>query len=449
MLMITDPGGALFHDKHQIGLDGAREYRVPVSFFYFRGSVVQKDYAKFANQRFLKTVNWDVLGRLLSNHASEIKGLDLTLLATEPAEGRKQISEFLLGPRDNYPAALVYALHRIVRLDSVLGMQLLLDEAERQNVTLQPAEPQASATARDVALVAFVDHPTVFSQAEHTSVFIQPQTVSEFNAREEGVPAEVTKETLEALRLRAASLFAADLRGEYCRVRPYDDDGELCIAVRHGAPPVSTEIIKGETDDVIGFQEIDTAVISYAELTGRLTVWGCTKKRRADLAEAFAVHILGQPGLFKAADAQRLYTLEPLEQSAGSFAFRKGDDDEIDEIRIVDAPANRVITNPRTGKETTLFSLTVRDSQGNALKLLHESRTDIVYGDNAWRLGHVTARILLKTPSGRTPTITVKIKPDDSVSFQRSRHKKRVMALLALNNLVHARQSREAALAPE
>ena len=89
------------------------------------------------------------------------------------------------------------------------------------------------------------------------------------------------------------------------------------------------------------------------------------------------------------------------------------------------------------------------NSPGNALKLLHQSRTDIDYGDNAWRLGHITARIVLKTPGRRAPTITVKIKPDDSVSFQRSRHRKRVMTLLKLNNLLHARQSDDAALAAE
>ncbi len=70
-----------------------------------------------------------------------------------------------------------------------------------------------------------------------------------------------------------------------------------------------------------------------------------------------------------------------------------------------------------------------------------------MYGDDAWRLAHVTIRIVLKGPGRRPPTISVKIKPDDSVSFPRSRHKKRVMALLALNNLVHARQPADAALA--
>lgn len=411
--------------------------------------LVQNDYAKFANQRFLKTVNWEVLGRLLAKHAEQLPKRDLTLLATNAAEGRRKVAEFLLGPREDYPESLVHDLHRIVRLDSRQGMQLILDEAERQKVVIMAPGERATVTPRDIALIAFVDHPEVFAEAEHTAVFVPPPSVSEFNAREEGVTPEVTTDTLEALRLAVADLFAADLRGKYCRVRPYEDEGELCIAIRHGAPPVSTEVIKGEKDSVIGFQEIDTAVISYAELTGRLTVWGCIKKRRADLAEAFAHHILGRPGLFKAADAQRLYTLEPLERSAASFAFRKGDDEEIDRILIVEAQANRVTTNLKTGREKTLFSLTSRDPSGNALNLLHQSRTDIVYGDNAWRLGHITARVVLKTQGGRAPTITVKIKPDDSLSFQRSRHKKRVMALLAVNNLVHARQSGEAALAAE
>lgn len=446
--MITGACVRMFHAGRES--DSTRAPRIMYLFCSISGNrLVQNDYAKFANQRFLKTVNWEVLGRLLAKHAEQLPKLDLALLATNAAEGRRKVAEFLLGPREDYPDSLVHDLHRIVRLDSRQGMQLILDEAERQKVVIMAPGERATVTPRDIALIAFVDHPEVFTEAEHTSVFLPPPSVSEFNAREEGVTPEVTTDTLEALRLAVADLFAADLRGKYCRVRPYEDDGELCIAIRHGAPPVSTEVIKGEKDSVIGFQEIDTAVISYAELTGRLTVWGCIKKRRADLAEAFAHHILGRPGLFQAADAQRLYTLEPLERSAGNFAFRKGDDEEIDRILIVEAQANRVTTNLKTGLEKTLFSLTSRDPSGNALKLLHQSRTDIVYGDNAWRLGHITARVVLKTQGGRAPTITVKIKPDDSLSFQRSRHKKRVMALLTVNNLVHARHSGEAALAAE
>lgn len=409
-----------------------------------------RDFAKFANQRFLRTVDWTVLGRLLAAHRDALVGLDLDLLESDAALGRQAVSEFLLGPKDRYPEGLVHDLHRIVRLDTPVAMQVLLDEAARQGVVMVQPAAGAKMTPRDLALLAFVDHPKVFAEAEGTVTFLQPPSVSEFNATEEGVVADLTPDRLEAFRLRAAALFAADLRGEFCRVRPYEDGDEVCIAIRHGAPPVTTEVIEKDSDTVRSFQEVDTAVLAYSAIAGRLTVWGCAKKRRADLAEAFADEVLGRPRLFKAADAQRLYTLEPAERMGGAFAFRTGADEEIDRVQIVEAQANRVATDLRTGKERTLFSVTVRDTGGEALKLLHASRTDIVYGDNAWRLAHLVARIVLKTPGGgRAPTITVKIKPPDSLGFPRSRHKKRVMDLLRLNNLVHARQPTGIALAAE
>ncbi|MBX6382606.1 MAG: hypothetical protein IRZ07_06470 [Microbispora sp.] len=410
---------------------------------------MQKDFTKFANQRFLKTVNWEVLGKLLTTHRAGIKGLDLEALLADEVEGRKRIAEYLLGSKDSYPEGLIQDLHRIVRLDSPTGMRLLQEEAERQGVVIIDPADSPTATPRDYALVAFVKFPDVFREAEHTSVFIAPPSVTEFDAGEDGLAASVTKETLEALRVRASGIFAADLRGKFCRVRDYVDDGELCIAVRHGAPPVSTEVIRGDEDEVIGFQEVDTAVISFVEATGRLTVWGCAKKRRADLAEAFATEILGRPGVFKAASSQNLYTLAPAEKSHGTFTFRIGDLDQIERVEITEAQANRVATNVRTGREKTLFSVRVKDSEGSALRRLHESRADISYGDNAWRLDHIIARILLKTPSGRAPAISVTIKPPGSVTFPRVRHKKLVMALLKLNALTNDRRPIVPALAAE
>lgn len=410
---------------------------------------MQKDYSKFANQRFLKTADWVALGGLLARHASGITGIDLGELAADPLEGRRRIIEYFLGSKETYPAGLIQDLHRIVRLDSVVGMRLLQEEAGRQGVVIIDPTQRPTATSRDYALVAFVNHPEVFQEAEHASVFIAPPCVTEFAAPEDGIPASVNRGTLEALRVRASSIFAADLRGKFCRVRDYEDDGELCIAVRHGATPVSTEIIKGEQDEVFGFQEVDTAVISYVEITGRLAVWGCARKRRGDLAEAFAAEVLGRPGTFKATGARDLYTLSPVERSNGSFVFRTDGLPEIDRVEITEAQANRIATIPRTGNEKTLFSVRVKDSGGEALRRLHESRSDIFYGNDAWRLDHVVARILLKTASGRSPTVSVTIKPPGTVSFPRVRHAKLVAALLDLNLLANDRKPRATALAAE
>jgi hypothetical protein len=407
------------------------------------------DFQKFANQRFLRTVDWAVLERLLSRHAEALAGLDLGLLASDPDAGRRAVAEFLLGPKDRYPESLVVDLHRIARMDRPIAMQAVLDEAARRGVCLLPSAARKRVSARDLALLAFVDHPDVFAEAENAVSFLPPRSVSEFNATEEGIAADLTPEALEAFCGRAAALFAADLRGDFCRIASYEDDGDIHIAVRHGAPHVTTEVVKRGGDGLLSFQEIDTAVLSYSSIAGRLTVWGCPKKRRPDLAEAFADAVLGRPRLFRAADAQRLYTLEPVERSGGAFAFRTGADGEIDRILVVEAQANRVAANPRTGKERTLFSLTVRDADGAALQLLHASRADIVYGDNSWRLAHIAIRIVLKSTGTRAPTLTVKIKPPDSIAFLRCRYRKRVMELLRLNNLLHAREPDGTALAAE
>ena len=53
-------------------------------------------------------------------------------------------------------------------------------------MTLVPREAAAKTSARNLALRAFVDHPDVFEEAENGLAFLQPQSVMEFVAPEEG-----------------------------------------------------------------------------------------------------------------------------------------------------------------------------------------------------------------------------------------------------------------------
>jgi hypothetical protein len=117
-----------------------------------QGRHVQKDFTKFANQRFLKTVDWEVLGKLLTAHRAGIKGLDLKAVLADEIEGRNRITEYLLGSKDSYPEGLIQDLHRIVRLDSLTGMRLLQEEAERQGVVIIDPAECPTATPRDYAL---------------------------------------------------------------------------------------------------------------------------------------------------------------------------------------------------------------------------------------------------------------------------------------------------------
>lgn len=411
---------------------------------------MRNDYAKFANRRFLKTVHWPTLGRLLEKHRARLPGLDLDALTTGDVEVREAVASYLLRSKDMYPKSLVQDLHRIVRLDSPLGMRLLQEEADRQGVVIIDPEERPTPIPRDYALAAFVDFPDVFEEAEKAEVFTRPNSVTEYDAGEDSIAPSVTRDTIEAFRIRTSEIFAAALRGRYCHVRPYEDgEGERCFAVRHGAPPISTEVVRGEGDEVIGLQEVDTAVLSFVEATGRLTVWGCSKKYRGDLAEAFAAEILGRPGTFKAASAQEPYTLAPAERAKGAFRFRWDGLNDIERVDVIEAQANRVVTNPRTGKDRTLFWLRSKDPGGDALALLHASRGDIEYGDNNWRLDHIIARVVLKSEGGRDQTVGLTIKPPGTATFPRTEHKKLIEALLQLNRLTTERYAGATAMAAE
>lgn len=406
------------------------------------------DFQKFANDRFLRTVDATLLHRFLARHSIDPAHFDAGLLLADHVAGRRALAEFLRGPKDRCPPSLTADLHRIAKLDGAAGMDVLLQEAIRLGVVLVPDEAKATAAPRNVALRAFVDHSELFEKAEDALDFLQPLAVTEFVAPEEGIEPDLGPARIEALQAQARALFEADLRGDFCRIGTHQDGDEVHLCIRHGAPLTTTEVVEDGDEHIRSYREIEKAVLAYSAIDGRLQVWGCAKARRADIAELFADVILGRPGLFKDEDAQRLYTLEPVERSAGAFTFRHAHAPEIAEVRIYEAQVNRLAVNPRTGRQRTVRSYIVRDTEGQALQALHASLPGIVYG-RGWQLAHLVIKIVLRAPGRRQPVISVKIKPPQTVSFPRQRHQQLVMALLRRNDLVHDRESAATAVAAE
>lgn len=397
------------------------------------------DYQKFANDRFLRTVDASLLHRFLARHPIDPADLDISLLLTDTKTGREKLAAFLRGPKDRCPPSLTADLHRIAKLDRRIGLDLLLQEAARFGVALVPKDAKTLPTSRNVALCAFVDHHAVFEAAEDALDFLSPPSVSEFQAPEEGIEPDLSPEKITALAARARTLFEADLRGRFCRVGTHEDGDEVLLCIRHGAPLTTTEVVEYGDERIRSYREIDKAVLAWSAIDGRLQVWGCAKARRADIAELFAAVILGRPGLFKDAEAQRLYTLAPVEQSGGSFVFRHAHAPEIAEVQIHEARVNRLAVNPRTGRQRTVKSWTMRDTEGHALRELHASLPHITYGPG-WQLAHLVIKIVLHAPGRRRPTISMKIKPPQTLSFPRERHQQLVRDLLHRNGLIHDRE---------
>ena len=407
---------------------------------------MRTDYQKFANENFLITIDAGLLHRFMARHAIDPGDLDAGLLLTDPDAGRAAVAAFLLGPAERCPESLTEDLHRIAKLDRPVALDILLEEARRRDIVL--FQDEATATPRNVALRTFIEHPDVFAAAEDALDFIQPPTLAEFVAPEEGLLADLGPEALQELEAAAREVFKAALRGEFCQAVSHEDGDEVHVSLRHGANLETREVLAESQRQIVSFREIDKVVLAYSALEGRLKVWGGTKGHRTALADAFARIALGRSGLFKAESSRRLYTLAPAERAGAEFAFRHAHDDDIEAVRIYEAQVNWTAVNARSRAEKTVFSVVVRDTRGQALRLLHESRPNIAYGQG-WRLDHLTLKVMLRTDGPRPRALTVKIKPWETVSFQRHRHQDRIMQLLRLNGMICDRDAGSAALAAE
>lgn len=411
--------------------------------------MAKDDFQRFANPRFLRTVDPSLLYAFLCRYGIPDEKLDLAQLATAPDDGRAAVSDYLLQtPKGEIPDTLTHDLHRIDKLGIPLGQDALLEAARRRGITIVSPDEVAKTSARCLALRAFIGHPDLFEEAEAGLAFIAPPSVAEFVATEEGIIADLSDDRLRHLQERAREIFRADLREEFCEVITYRDGGDDHILIRHGAQLTVTEVIEQGKKAIRSYREIASAVLAYSAEEGRLKVWGCAKPMRDKLARAYAEIVLDSPGLFSAATSRRICTLELVEGSGGSFAFRHAHDRRIDKVLIYEAQVNRLVAGRRGGQKVAL-SLIARDPAGDALAALHASRTDIAYGAGGWQLAHLVIKVVLRSDKPRPPVIAVKIKAPEVVSFPRHRYERLVMDLLRANGILCAREPALAAAAAE
>ena len=404
---------------------------------------------KFANARFVRTIDLSLLRRHLERHAEALPGLDLAILDGDSDAARKALLQFFSGPEDSHPSSLVVDLHLIAELGTANGQQLLLDQARRLHVPIQPAndndgDAEARQEPKQFALQMFLDHPNVFNAASDMLSYTTLSSFSEFAGDEEGVDAQIDDDTKAAFRRDAECLFQVELRGRYCRIGWYDDGDEVHVVVKHGAQLKTTEVIEGADDRVITIREAERAVLSYSPVTGRLKIGGFAKARRAELAEIFAKTMLMHPNFFAAPDAQNLYTLSPVERSGFEFAFNHAFDPDIRRVQITEVQVDRLGTDPRSGQRRTWWSHTTRDGRENALTRLRDDTRGITFGQD-WRLNHLVIRVHFDVGEPKPVRVTVKIKPPGTATFKRHRLSRRVARAGPAHRAAQAEDSQVAA----
>ncbi|WP_413877151.1 hypothetical protein [Albidovulum sp.] len=395
------------------------------------------DLKKFVNPKFLKTVDPGLMRALFVRHFGE-DGLPLSF-GGEPATIRTALMAHFEGTIAGWNPGMVADLHRIAELGSNEGMQLILNEARRRGVILYP-EPEGddADTApirhdpKHVALYTYLLHHRIFEAAADFHALRAPSSPAEFRGPERDVGADLTEEMTDAFKAAAMTLFSQDLQGEYCRLGPYEEDGEINLVISHGAQVTTTPVVAGDREEIITLRAVKYAVLRYSPVEGRLFVGGVVKAQQSAIAEIFAHHILRRPGFFSGRDARDLYTLDPISDAGPDFAFEHRYDERIREVRIVAAAADHFERDEEEQRWRHVRSWESKDATGAALA--HFRGSEVRFG-RGWRLGEITFRVAFDTGAKRPAQVTVRLKPPGTLAFRRTRFEKAIHTLVARNGL--------------
>lgn len=409
---------------------------------------------KFVNPKFTRTVDLDLLRRLLQRQAHELKGFDLSLLEAKDRaeEARQAIQDFFAGPEDSYPEGLVGDLHRIAELGNAAGLEIIIQQAARLGIQLrvQPTagDEETQEDPKHVALRVFLEHQELFDAASDLMALMARTSFAEFAGNEEGIEASLEKSRMSRFEGAVAAMFERDMRSNHCRIGCYDDADEINLVIEHGSLITTREVLRRERKEVIPLRDVEHAILSYSATTGRLKISGVPKARGDELAEHFALQMLGKSGFFAGEDAQNLYTLEPIQRAGFGFTFNHAFDPGIQKVQITEVQVDRLGTDQRTGETRTFYSYVARDGRDNALLRLGELMHGARLGAD-WRLNHIVIRVHFATGSARPKKVTVKLKPPAQAMFKRQQFEARIMTLLKRNGLLHERNAGPAAIAAE
>ena len=282
---------------------------------------------KFVNREFIRTVDLDLLERLLAPFRNQIPR-DLAALPTDEQARREALFQ-LFAAVDELPEGLKDALHTVSHVASANGARLLKERADRHGIVLIPTEETDDErdgrhlSPRHLALRAYLEQRALFDRVVDLLAFVEPSSTYERTGADEDIPSRHDEAAAcEAFRQACSVFYGRRYQGRYCEVRWYPEDEEVNILVLHGRNMVTTNVEEEGQERTLSFREIAQDTIRYLPSTGMIRTSAQCETERKELVRLFAVHLLGRPDFFDGADADNLYTLEPVNRLGTAFRMR-------------------------------------------------------------------------------------------------------------------------------
>lgn len=400
---------------------------------------------KFVSCDFIKTVDLELLRRLLEPHEAAI-GLDWTRLPDDEGARRDALLKlFRIG--ENFPKALQNALHHAKLLSGQAGARILIEQAELSGVELVPTgvdgAPQPD--TRSIALIAYLDHRRIFDVAVDRTRLWAPSRPFERRTTRPGLRSrEDDLLCKDEFQEDVRQYFLERYSGAFCAVRTYYEGDEIGILVLHGRHRKTTnvEVEGGET--TLSFHEIGEDTIRYCADSGQIKIGAASRRDAKKLLELFAVHLLREPDAFSGPISDSLYTLEPIQAAGGSYVFRTGWDEDVAGVSITEVQIDDGRLRGR--RRMSSWAMKVKDRR-NALK-----RCADTIGDGSLRDGQLSSVKLefrLRGEDEEETTVHVLVQPPDVASFRDHTWESTIYDHLERNGLRRATQRASATVAAE
>ncbi len=242
------------------------------------------------------------------------RGLSLTSPNGSNGLDYERLVEVLMSPDTDTPKDLVDDLFFVHEMSTDEGMDLLLEVAQRNGISL---DGNPDPTAADVAVLVFLQDRRLVERKYAERYLTRPRSFEYFQTEALPVPAfnQPSAQTLTALGHDLDGWFEKKKRGRGSRVFVYPKGESVWFLVRHGDPFRHEGSLDGGQTSSVFYRPEKHDVPVYEPSLGELRMNACNQGEKEIYRREFGRNLFGDQDFFPGTGK---YTLEPLRRDGAA-----------------------------------------------------------------------------------------------------------------------------------
>lgn len=286
---------------------------------------------RFAHAEDLKAIGREHLLALLKPHRSyfDSRGLTLPPPSTSVGLDYDELLNVLMNPGTDTPKGLLDALFFVHEMATPECMDILLQEAENNGISL---DGKPDPTAADVAVQVYLQDKSLLERKHAEQYLIKPRSFEYFQTEARPIP-KFNKPSAKTLTVLAKDLddwYEKKKRDRGSQVFVFPKKDAIWFLVRHGDPMRREGSLDGGLPSSIFYRPEKYDVLVYEPAIGEIRMHACGKGEKDLFRRKFGRHLFNDEDFFPGIGK---YTLEPL-RTDGEASIVCTDVDGMEWVRL-------------------------------------------------------------------------------------------------------------------